>query len=145
MLTTEQRAELEHHGAASIRFKLTQHGAGRGAAISGFKCGDITRGDIEDWLAEKNAEETAQLCVVSSTRIAGKVEIAGPFGKPHGEVLEPAAGRCIIHTGARIMRSREVIAALERAGWQQIRAITVPQRATSTEPFCRSLTRDIYC
>jgi hypothetical protein len=60
MLTPEQRAELEHHGAPSIRLKLTQYGVGRGAAISGFKCGDITRGDIEDWLAEKNAEETAQ-------------------------------------------------------------------------------------
>ena len=41
MLTPEQRAELEEHGAASIRFKLTQYGAGRGASISGFKCGDI--------------------------------------------------------------------------------------------------------
>jgi hypothetical protein len=45
MLTTIQRAELEHLGAASIRFKLTQHGSGRGASISGFKCGDITRGE----------------------------------------------------------------------------------------------------
>ena len=48
-LTTEQRKELETHGAMSIRFKLTQYGAGRGASISGFKCGDITRGDIEDY------------------------------------------------------------------------------------------------
>ena len=60
MLTPEQRAELEEHGAASIRFKLTQYGAGRGASISGFKCGDITRGDIEDWLARKSREEAAQ-------------------------------------------------------------------------------------
>jgi hypothetical protein len=60
MLTAEQRAELEEHGPASIRFKLTQYGAGRGASISGFKCGDITRGDIEDWLAEKSKMETAQ-------------------------------------------------------------------------------------
>jgi hypothetical protein len=72
LLTTEQRAELEHHGAASIRFKLTQYGAGRPAAISGFKCGDITRGDIEDWLAEKNAEETAQQsAILRWARIAG--------------------------------------------------------------------------
>jgi hypothetical protein len=72
MLTPEQRAELERQGAASIRFKLMQHGAGRGASISGFKCGDITRGDIEDWLAEKNAEETAQQsAILRWARIAG--------------------------------------------------------------------------
>jgi hypothetical protein len=59
MLSNEQRAELEALGAATVRLKLTQYGAGRGASISGFKCGDITRGNIEDWLVEKNAEETA--------------------------------------------------------------------------------------
>jgi hypothetical protein len=57
-LTAEQRAELEDSGPATIRLKLTQYGAGRGASISGFKCGDITRGDIEDWLVEKNIDET---------------------------------------------------------------------------------------
>jgi hypothetical protein len=78
MLTTEQRAELEHHGAVSIRFKLTQHGAGRSAAISGFKCGDITRGDIEDWLAEKSAEEAAQQsAILRWARIAGWAAIIG--------------------------------------------------------------------
>jgi hypothetical protein len=74
MLTPEQRAELEYHGAASIRFKLTTYsaGAGRTAAISGFKCGDITRGDIDDWLAEKSAEETAQQsATLRWARIAG--------------------------------------------------------------------------
>jgi hypothetical protein len=60
MLTPEQRAELEHLGAAYIRLKLTQYAVGPGASLSGFRCGDITRGDIEDWLAEKSAEETAQ-------------------------------------------------------------------------------------
>ena len=72
MLTAEQRAELEEHGAANIRFKLTQYGAGRGASISGFKCGDITRGDIEDWLAGKSREETAQQsAILRWARIAG--------------------------------------------------------------------------
>jgi hypothetical protein len=72
MLTTEQRAELEHHGAVSIRFKLTQYGSGPGASIGGFKCGDITRVDIEDWLAEKSAEETAQQsAILRWARIAG--------------------------------------------------------------------------
>jgi hypothetical protein len=72
MLTTEQRAELEHHGAVSIRFKLTQYGSGPGASIGGFKCGDITRVDIEEWLAEKSAEETAQqFAILRWARIAG--------------------------------------------------------------------------
>jgi hypothetical protein len=78
MLTPEQRAELEEHGAASIRFKLTQYGAGRGASIRGFKCGDITRGDIEDWLAGKSKEETAQQsAILRWARIAGWAGIIG--------------------------------------------------------------------
>jgi hypothetical protein len=54
MLTDEQRAELETLAPAMVRLKLLQGGAGRGASIPGFKCGDITRGYIEDWLAEKD-------------------------------------------------------------------------------------------
>jgi hypothetical protein len=60
MLTPEQRAELEEHGPQSIRFKLMQHGAGRGASIPGFRCENITRGDIEDWLIGKTRIEAAQ-------------------------------------------------------------------------------------
>jgi hypothetical protein len=52
-LTEEQRVELEAHAPAMVGLKLLQGGAGRGASIPGFKCGDITRGDIEDWLIEK--------------------------------------------------------------------------------------------
>ena len=71
-LTPAQRAELEESGPATIRLKLTQFGAGRGASISGFKCGDITRGDIEDWLVEKNAEETTlQRGTLRWAKIAG--------------------------------------------------------------------------
>jgi hypothetical protein len=36
-----------------------QGGPGRGASIGGFKCGDITKGDIDDWLITKNIEEVA--------------------------------------------------------------------------------------
>jgi hypothetical protein len=72
LLTPDQRKELDDSGAASIRLKLTQYGAGRGASIGGFKCGDITRGDIEDWLVEKNAEETAlQRGTLRWAKIAG--------------------------------------------------------------------------
>jgi hypothetical protein len=55
-LTDVQRAELDTLLPATVRVKLLQGGPGRGASISGFKCGDITRGDIEDWLAEKDEE-----------------------------------------------------------------------------------------
>jgi hypothetical protein len=71
-LSNEQRAELEGLGSANVRLKLTQYGAGRGASISGFKRGDVTRGDIEDWLVEKNAEETAlQRGTLRWAKIAG--------------------------------------------------------------------------
>jgi hypothetical protein len=53
MLTAEKRAELEEQGPQNIRFKLASYGGGRGAASGGFRCGDITRSEIEDWLAEK--------------------------------------------------------------------------------------------
>ena len=57
-LTTEQRAELEKHRPESVRIKLLQGGADRGAAIPGFTTGPyrtLTRSDVEDWLAEKQA------------------------------------------------------------------------------------------
>jgi hypothetical protein len=36
---------------------LIQGGPGRGASLGGFKRGEITKGDIDDWLFEKNIEE----------------------------------------------------------------------------------------
>jgi hypothetical protein len=57
-LSKEQRAELEALAPATVRLMLLQGGPGRGASICGFKCGDITKGDIDDWLIEKNVEET---------------------------------------------------------------------------------------
>lgn len=63
MLTDIQRAELENNGLASIRLKLAAYSGGHtgpGSAIGGFRCGDITRSDIDDWLIEKTAEETKQ-------------------------------------------------------------------------------------
>ena len=57
MLSPDQHSELERMGTENVRSKLTTYGGGRGAAIGGFRCGDITRGDIEDWLAEKHSSE----------------------------------------------------------------------------------------
>jgi hypothetical protein len=68
MLTPEQRAELDSHSPSSIQFKLLQAGPGRGASVSGFKCGEITRGDIEDWLVDQNVLQRSRIETSSSTR-----------------------------------------------------------------------------
>ena len=59
--TTEQRTQLEAAGTTTVRDKLRHAGPGRGAAVRGFASGDITRGDIEDWLGEKDREEKSAL------------------------------------------------------------------------------------
>ena len=60
-LTPEQRGELEALGAATVRVKLVQAGAGRWTTLVGFKTGEdgkgLTRGDVEDWLIEKAKKE----------------------------------------------------------------------------------------
>ena len=72
MLTRTQRDELEQQGPQNIRFRLASYGGGRGAAIGGFRCGDITRGEIEDWLTEKyQAEAAQQRSTLRWARIAG--------------------------------------------------------------------------
>ena len=78
MLKPEQRAELEALGPDTVRAKLIQPGAGRGAALAGFKTGIqggyLTRGDVEDWLAEKHADDTR---IKRSTVIWARVGKAG--------------------------------------------------------------------
>jgi hypothetical protein len=75
-LSNEQRAELEALAPATVRFMLIQGGPGRGASIGGFKCGDITKGDIDDWLIEKNVEEAAiQRGTLRWAKIAGFASI----------------------------------------------------------------------
>jgi hypothetical protein len=76
MLTEIQRDELESLGPATVRTKLIHSGAGRGASVAGFKCGDITRGYIEDWLVEKHHEEsTIQTETLRWAKIAGWASI----------------------------------------------------------------------
>jgi hypothetical protein len=72
-LNNIQRNELEATGAKVVSFKLmAQPGADKGAAIRGFNCGDITRGDVEDWLADKaRDEERQQARILQWARIAG--------------------------------------------------------------------------
>jgi hypothetical protein len=56
--------------------------------IPGFKCEDITRGDIEDWLAEKSAEETAQQsATLRWARIAGWAGIVSVILTAFGIVI----------------------------------------------------------
>jgi hypothetical protein len=59
MLSNEARAALETLGPENVRSKLLHAGPGRGASVDGFDAliGMLTRGDIEDWLAEKHIEE----------------------------------------------------------------------------------------
>jgi hypothetical protein len=89
MLTYEQRAELEALGIETVRAKLGQPGPGRGANLYGFKTGveggALMRGDVEDWLAEKNAEQTREhaneVRVLKATlgwaKVAGVASIVG--------------------------------------------------------------------
>jgi hypothetical protein len=56
-LTREQRAELEGLGPELVRQKLLGAGVAPGTAVKGFKTASyLLRGDIEDWLTEKQSE-----------------------------------------------------------------------------------------
>jgi hypothetical protein len=59
MLTKEQRAELETYGPEVVRARLIHSGPGRGASVAGFETSNLglNRGDVEDWLAEKQVVE----------------------------------------------------------------------------------------
>jgi hypothetical protein len=81
MLNNEQRAELEALGPETVRIKLMQGGADKGAAVPGFTTGpyrSLTRSDIEDWLAEKNTERlSVQHRTLRWAIIAGWAGITG--------------------------------------------------------------------
>ena len=79
MLTDAQRKELERNGVTNVRLKLSSYGGGRGAALNGAYPGEtMTRGDVEDWLAEKSAEEERMArSTLRWAKIAGWAAIAG--------------------------------------------------------------------
>jgi hypothetical protein len=60
MLTDEQLAELNTMRPAAVRSKLFHAGPGRGASVSGFRCGEITRGDIDDWLTTQDEKQASR-------------------------------------------------------------------------------------
>jgi hypothetical protein len=58
-LSPSELAELDRLGADNVRHRLSYAGPSKGAVISGFGSAfAMTRGDVEEWLAEKNQEVT---------------------------------------------------------------------------------------
>jgi hypothetical protein len=56
MLTSEQIAELEALGTASVRLKLFLFRRRRAEFLRGFNSGDLKRSDVEAWLLEKYSQ-----------------------------------------------------------------------------------------
>jgi hypothetical protein len=74
MLTDADRAELAQLGASNIRAKLPSYGGSRNSALTDFLRSSrlLTRGDVEDWLAEQATSEAAQQrATLNWARIAG--------------------------------------------------------------------------
>jgi hypothetical protein len=60
-LTREQRSELEIIGLLNVRAMLASAQGGRDAVLNRFlSSGDVSKGDVIDWLLEKSPAETAQ-------------------------------------------------------------------------------------
>jgi len=78
MLTINEREELEQLGAPSVRAKLAAHSVGRRNLLDGFlQCSDPTRGDVEDWLADRARIEAAEhRRMMQATRRAAQVAAA---------------------------------------------------------------------
>jgi hypothetical protein len=55
---TKWKPELDSMGMAAVQKKLDHAGAGHGSIVPGFKCGNIERGFVEDWIAAKEREAT---------------------------------------------------------------------------------------
>lgn len=60
-LTASEQAALEGAGTANVRDKLRYAGPGGGAVVPGLASGDLSRGDVEDWLAGKERKEKSAL------------------------------------------------------------------------------------
>ena len=58
MLTPPQLAELEALGPYIIRLRLqVATGRDRNAQMTGFRSGLMTRGEVEEWLSQKDRED----------------------------------------------------------------------------------------
>lgn len=89
MLSDHQKATLEEAGTAIVRIRLTNYGGGRDTVVGGFKCENVTRGDLEDWLTEKSREEMAQQSsILRWAKIAGVAAIIGAAIAALGIILQ---------------------------------------------------------
>jgi hypothetical protein len=77
MLTSEQSAELEALGTASVRLKLFLFRRPRAEFVSGFKSGALKRSDVERWLAEKYAKKNEK---VQGTKLLALIIAAAALG-----------------------------------------------------------------
>ena len=83
MLTPPQRAELETLGPYIVRLRL-QVAAGRdalsrNAQMTGFRSGLMTRGEVEDWLSQRDQEDAEREQATRKwwARIAGWAGVVG--------------------------------------------------------------------
>jgi hypothetical protein len=75
----EQRAELERLGVENVRQRLDHAGSGAGSVVPGLGPSfDMTRGEVEEWLAEKSQEATKlQLNILWWAKAAAWIGFAG--------------------------------------------------------------------
>ncbi len=60
-LSESDRAKLDRLGIENVKLKLTYAGPGPGSLVPGLGPGlDMTRGDIEEWLAEQSRRAAKQ-------------------------------------------------------------------------------------
>jgi hypothetical protein len=59
-LSANQIAELDRLGPENVSLKLSYAGVGSGALVRGFSCEDMTRSDVEDWLANQGRKSAKQ-------------------------------------------------------------------------------------
>jgi hypothetical protein len=73
-LTFDQQRECERQGPDNVRRQLAYAGANPGSVVPGLGDGTMTRGDVQEWLAEierKSAEEQKE--ATASTLFWAKV------------------------------------------------------------------------
>ena len=90
MLTPPQRAELETLGPYIVRLRLQVATVrDRNAQMTGFRSGLMTRGEVEDWLSQKDRDdaELEQATRKWWARIAGWAGVVGVVVAIAGGIL----------------------------------------------------------
>ena len=73
-LTPPQLAELETLGPYIVRLRLqVAAGRDRNAQLTGFRSGVMTRGDVEEWLSQKDREDAER---ERATRKKARIAVA---------------------------------------------------------------------